>query len=229
MNRPDPPSILAVAGELLSPLEFSRLVVAFPSLAVQAKGAGETVIVLPGLGASNTSTALMRAYLAWLGYDARGWTLGQNQGNVQELLPEVTTQVLDCRAERGDKVHLVGWSLGGVVAREVARDHPEAVRQVITMGSPLVGGPKYTSLARLYAQRGADLDAVEARIAAREARPIEVPTTSIYSKRDGIVGWQASIDRHTAGAEHIEVSATHFSLGISPEVLKILARKLATG
>jgi len=72
-----------------------------------------------------------------------------------------------------------------------------------------------------------DLDVIEATIAARESRPISVPVTSIYSKRDGVVGWQASIDRHTPQAEHFEVRATHLGLGISPDVLKILARKLA--
>ncbi len=124
-------------------------------------------------------------------------------------------------------MHVVGWSLGGVLAREAARDYPETVRQVITMGSPLVGGPKYTSMGALFKKRGVNLDKIEATIAARESTPIAVPVTSIYSKRDGIVGWQASIDKHTADIEHIEVGATHLGLGISPDVFKILARKLA--
>ena len=94
------------------------------------------------------------------------------------------------------------------------------------MGSPVVGGPKYTSFGGLYEGRGLNLDAIEARIEAREATPIRVPITAIYSKRDGIVGWQASIDRRNAQVEHREVTATHLGLGISPDVFKIIAQVL---
>ena len=221
------PSLMAMAGEGLTPFELTRLVAASPALALEARGSGEPVMVLPGLGASNTSTGLLRSYLSWLGYNVQGWTLGRNRGNVQELLPQVVDQVRKFHAQSGSKVNIVGWSLGGVLAREVARDYPETVRQVVTMGSPVVGGPKYTSMGALFERRGADLDKIEATIAARESTPISVPVTSIYSKRDGIVGWQASIDRHTEQVEHIEVRATHFGLGISPDVFQILARKLA--
>ena len=124
-------------------------------------------------------------------------------------------------------MNIIGWSLGGVIAREVAREQPATVRQVVTMGSPLVGGAKYTSFGGAFERRGADLDAMEAAIAARESTPIKVPVTSIYSKRDGIVGWQASIDRHNFHAEHVEVRATHLGLGISPEVYQIIAKRLA--
>jgi pimeloyl-ACP methyl ester carboxylesterase len=221
------PSLWAAAGESLTPFELARLVAASPFLALQAKGNGEPVMVLPGLGASNRSTGLLRAYLSWLGYTVRGWEQGRNHGGVQALLPEVAAEVRKFHLDCGGKVNIVGWSLGGVLAREIARDHPDLVGQVVTMGSPVVGGPKYTSMGALYARRGIDLDEIEATIAARESNPIRVPVTSIYSKRDGIVGWQASIDKHTVGAENIEVSATHLGLGICPEVFKIVARKLA--
>jgi hypothetical protein len=185
------------------------------------------VLVLPGLGASNSSTALLRNYLTWLGYNVQGWTLGRNRGNVAEMLPWVVDQLRVLHARTGSKVHAIGWSLGGILAREAAREYPETVHQVVTLGSPVVGGPKYTSMGALYTRNGGNLDDIEAAIAARESTPISVPVTSIYSKRDGIVGWQASIDRHSSDIEHIEVRATHLGLGISPEVFKILARKLA--
>jgi len=169
MHELKAPSLMALAGESLTPFELTRLVAASPSLARQTRGRGEPVLVLPGLGASNSSTALLRSYLSWLGYSVQGWTLG----------------------------------------------------------SPVVGGPKYTSMGALYTRNGGNLDDIEAAIAARESTPIKVPVTSIYSKRDGIVGWQASIDRHSSDIEHIEVRATHLGLGFSPEVFKILARKLA--
>lgn len=90
-----------------------------------------------------------------------------------------------------------------------------------------MGGPKYTSFGKSYAAQGINLDSIEARIAEREKRPISVPITSVYSKRDGIVAWQASIDKLNPQAEHVEVNATHLGLGISPEVFKVLAKKLA--
>ena len=227
MMELEAPSFLATARESLSAVEFARLAVAFPVLALQARGNGEAVLVLPGYGASDASTAPLRSYLSWLGYSTYGWGLGRNTGNVREVLPQVAAQVRQLREQSGSSVHIVGWSLGGVIAREVARDYPDSVRQVVTMGSPIVGGAKYTRLGRLFERQGADLDKMEAAIAARESRPIKVPLTSIYSKRDGIVGWQASIDRYNAQVEHIEVRATHLGLGISPDVFKIIARKLA--
>ncbi len=227
MNTPEAPSIFAAAREGLSGLELARLMAASPALALQPRGKGEPVIVLPGFGASNISTVPLRRYLTWLNYEVHGWDLGRNTGNVREFLPQVADQVRQIYARSGCPVNIVGWSLGGVIAREVAREHPEIVRQVITMGSPVVGGAKYTSMGRLYEQRGVDLDKMEASIAARESKPISVPVTSIYSKNDGVVGWKASIDKHNPQVEHLEVRTTHLGLGISPDVFKIIAHKLA--
>ncbi len=227
MSTLQSPSLLATAREALSGLEFARLMAASPALALQARGSGEPVLVLPGFGASNTSTAPLRSYLTWLGYEVHGWVLGRNTGNVRQLLPQVVEQVRQIHAQSGSPVNIIGWSLGGVIAREVAREHPTTVRQVITMGSPLVGGAKYTSMGGMFEKRGVDLDVMEATLAARERTPISVPVTSIYSKNDGIVGWQASIDRHNSQVDHVEVHTTHLGLGICPDVFKIIARKLA--
>ena len=227
MRTIEAPSILAAARESLSVLEFARLLAASPALALQPRGRGEPVLVLPGFVASNTSTVPLRHYLNWLGYEVHGWELGRNTGNVRELLPQVFDQVRQIYARSGSPVNMVGWSLGGVIAREVARENPETVRQVVTMGSPVVGGAKYTRMGGMFEQRGVDLDAMEAAIAARESTPISVPVTSIFSKNDGVVGWKASIDRHNSQVEHLEVRTTHLGLGISPDVFKIIARKLA--
>ena len=229
MQSPRAPSLMTTAGETLTAFEFPRLAASFPALALQPRGSGEPVVVLPGLGTSNSSTLVIRRYLSWLGYRVQGWNQGTNGGDVEALLPLVTEEVRRVHAETGQTVTLLGWSLGGVLAREVARDEPNMVRQVVTLGSPVVGGPKYTAVGRLYEQRGVDLDELEATIAAREEVPISVPVTSIYSRRDGIVGWRASIDRCTPDVDNVEVSTTHFGFGFSPKVLKILARKLAEG
>ena len=123
---------------------------------------------------------------------------------------------------------LVGWSLGGVIAREVARRHPEAVRRVITYGTPVAGGAAYTSVARASG-RGSRVDAGAERVTRTlDARsPIAVPLTVVFSRRDGVVAWQACIDRATPGVEHVEVSSTHIGMGVDPDVWAVVAERLA--
>ena len=198
-----------------------------PLLATQPRGTGDPVLVLPGFAASDASTVPLRTFLRLLGHDARGWGLGTNGGDVAALLPRVIAQVERRSVATGMRVRLVGWSLGGVLAREAARDRPDLVERVITLGSPIVGGPKYTAVGRAYALRGVDFDAIEARIAERERTPLRVPVTAIYSKSDGIVAWQACIDRHNDHVEHIEVSSSHTGLGVHAEVLALVAQRLA--
>ena len=122
---------------------------------------------------------------------------------------------------------LIGWSLGGYLAREAARERPQAAHQVITLGSPVVGGPKYTAVAGAYLRRGIDLDVIEAEVAARNRQPLDTPVTAVYSRSDGVVAWQACIDRHSTNVEHVEVETTHLGLGFSPEVFQIIAERLA--
>jgi len=183
--------------------------------------------VLPGYGATDASTAVLRAYLRLLGYRPLGWGLGRNRGAVPELLPRVVRRVEALAREEGAPIRLIGWSLGGYLAREAARERPQAVRGVITLGSPVIGGPKYTAVAGAYRRRGIDLDALEVEVAARNKLPLETPITAIYSRSDGVVAWQACIDRDATQVEHVEVYATHLGLGLSPDVFEIIATRLA--
>ncbi|MCZ7528368.1 MAG: alpha/beta hydrolase [Acidimicrobiia bacterium] len=167
--------------------------------------------------------------MGFLGYDARGWGLGRNRGDVLALVPVVADLVTAVAAEHDRPVHAVGWSLGGVLAREAARERPEAVRSVLTLGTPVVGGPKYTTVGRRYARLGVDLDTLEASIATREANlPIEVPIMAIYSRCDAVVAWGACVDRSSPHVEHVEVATTHVGLGLSPDVYELVARRLAS-
>ena len=122
-------------------------------------------------------------------------------------------------------VAIVGWSLGGVLAREVARDRPDIVSQVITFGTPVVGGPSYTALSGYYSAER--LAAIRAEIAGRNRRPIDVPVTAIWSPNDGIVTPEACIDERTAHAAHVTVSSTHLGMGIDPDVWAVVAQRLA--
>jgi pimeloyl-ACP methyl ester carboxylesterase len=207
--------------------ELGRLTIRAPHLLRERRGEGVPVMVVPGFGTGDGSTLLLRWYLRALGYRVHGWGLGRNRGDVPELIPMVAERTLRIAQESSGQVRLVGWSLGGYLAREVAREHPEAVARVVTFGAPVIGGPKYTAVADFYLRRGVDLDAIEAAVAARERVPIRVPVTAIYSRSDGIVSWQACLDHSNPNVEHIEVDTTHLGLGLSPDVYRIVARRLA--
>jgi len=222
-----PPSPRGLIKEALGLLEFARLLKKFPDLARQPGGNGEPVLVIPGYGTSDKITAVLRLYLKHLNYTPMGWGLGRNDGNVPELMATLSETFFPDGTSPAGRLHLVGWSLGGYLARELAREYPTQVRQVITMGSPVVGGPKYTVTAGWYRKMGYDLDEIERAVAERYARPLTVPVTAIFSKNDRIVAWQACIDRQSPNVKHIEVRTTHSGLGFDPDVYRIIARRFA--
>lgn len=213
-----------LAGEWRTPLQVLRLTRAAPwLLAGVPRGDGGMVIDLPGWRAPESSNAPLRAYLRLLGHDARGWGLGTNRGN-----PEADARRLVERLEErdGPPVALVGWSLGGVVAREIARAVPERVRCVVTFGSPVIGGPSFTVAASAYGEE--ECRRVERLAAELDAdRPVQTPITAIYTRNDGVVDWRACIDRSSARVHHVEVRSTHLGLGIDPDVWVTVARALA--
>lgn len=212
--------------EAIGLLEPVRLAARLPGLANHPRGGDRPLLVLPGFGTSDQSTWILRRYLAWLGYVVEGWGLGRNTGRVPQLIPRIVERLEQLSQRQGDRVGLVGWSLGGYLAREAARERPELITRVVTLGSPVVGGPKYTLASRHYERHGFDLDEIEADIAARDEVPLKTPVTAIFSKRDGVVSWQACIDRVNASTEHVEVNTTHVGLGMSPDVFAIIADRL---
>ena len=229
IKTPPPLTAGPLLHELAGIAVAGRLLLRAPRLARQPRGGGAPVLVIPGYGAGDGSTSLLRGYLRLLGYQVRGWGLGRNRGNVGTLIPRVAELAEGWAAEAGRPLRLVGWSLGGYLAREAARERPAAVDRVVTFGSPVVGGPKYTAVAGAYRSRGYDLDAIEAEVSAREQKPITVPITAIYTRRDHVVAWQACIDHTSPDVEHVEVYSTHLGLGVDPEVFLIVADRLAPG
>lgn len=183
------------------------------------------VLVFPGFSAGDLSTFVIRRYLQNAGHQVHRWRLGVNGGRVPMLIPKVVSRTESLHQRYGQPVSLVGWSLGGVLAREVARERPELVKNVVTLGSPVIGGPKYTRAAAFYERvLGEDLDAVEQAVEERNRIPISVPLTAIYSRRDAVVNWEACIDHYNAHCEHIEVDASHLALGFDPRVLQLVSR-----
>ena len=202
-----------------------------PRLALERRreGPAASVIVLPGYLAADGSTVALRTYLARRGHRVSGWGEGRNRGDLRKLVPRVMKRVRQRAEEDGADVHLVGWSLGGVIAREVARELPDTVAQVITLGSPVIGGPKYTVVAHSSRRRGLDLDEVEKALARRNEVPLRVPVTALFTKRDGVVAWQACIDPNPEnGVRHVEVDTTHVGLPWNAAVLSQVADQIDT-
>src|SRR5690606_33082726 len=142
---------------------------------------------LPGFGASDWMMEPLRRYLIARGYRTYRWGLGINNGNYKALHQGISTRMERLVQKRGEPLHVVGWSFGGYLAREVARDHPEWFHQIITLGSPVRGGAKYTLFRGYYQRKGIDLEAAAARIDARYEIPLNVPVTALFTKNDGIV------------------------------------------
>jgi len=218
------PPLRELAWELGAGWQLVRLLRAAPWLLRAPRGSG-VVIDLPGWRAPEASNAPLRSSLRLLGYEARAWGLGTNRGNPMR---DARALVEMLSREHHEPVALVGWSLGGVIAREVARALPERVRCVVTYGTPVIGGPSHTFAARLYGQqRSRRARSIGERLDA--ATPIAVPITVIYTRADRIVDWRACIDRTSPRVRHVEVRSTHIGLGFDPDVWWAVAGALADG
>ena len=216
-----------LAAEATSGLEALRLLGACPRLSSMPRGDGHLVVDVPGWRAPELSGLPLRRYLTWLGYDARGWGFGTNTGNPLRDAKRLTRAVAELAESSGGPVSLVGWSLGGVICREVARARPELVRRVVTFGTPVVGGPGHTVVAGAYTHRVRE-EASRITAELHAARPITVPLTVMFSRRDGIVSWRACLDRHSPEVEHVEVRSTHIGMGVDPDIWAVVASRLAS-
>jgi pimeloyl-ACP methyl ester carboxylesterase len=220
------PGAMLLALEARAPLELGATLAAWPLLRNAPQGDGHAVIVFPGLAAGDLSTAPLRNFLATLGYETFGWDLGLNLGPRDGVLARSLERVQRIAEDSGRKVSLIGWSLGGIYAREFAKSLPQDVRCVITLGTPFAGDPKATNAWRLYefasGHKLEDPDLLE-----RIKRPPPVPTTSIFSKSDGVVSWPLSIQNGGRQTENIEVVASHMGMGLNPATLYAVADRLA--
>ena len=252
--EPHPPSRLfreLIAGKDAVGMPWALLKATRPR--ARSAASYSPVIVMPGLSANDASTLPLRYFLNRNGFPAEGWGQGINlggrglikdlselsdrwdvdrsrthkdEGEVPALVDKLIDHVRRRSARLGRPVHLIGWSLGGYVAREVARDLPDQVRSVVTLAAPVIGGPKYTSLAWIYRNRGTDLDWIEAEIEKRNAVPIKQPITAIYGLKDGIINPAAMIDRHSPNVRHVELNVSHMGIGLNAQVWDIVKEAL---
>ncbi len=223
-----PPRKFRTLLELSAPLDWLSVPFRLPSLATAPKGDQRPVMLIPGYMTDELSMRPLKIFLNHKGYNAHDWLLGRNLGNVDLDIERAAQPLANYVVEYKQPVTLIGWSLGGVIARELARLFPELVREVITLGTPITGGPKYTFVGQTYAKtKGLDLDKFELHVLERNKIGFKQPVTSIFSKQDGIVGWQASVDVYNPQARNIEVHSTHFGIGINGRVWRIIAETLA--
>ena len=203
-----------------------------PLLTMLPKGDGHGVLVLPGFMAGDASTSPLRTLLRDLGYESAGWNLGRNV-RVDDARVSDMMKCVDALFDRtGRKVSLVGWSLGGVFARELAKQAPEKVRLVISLGSPISDDRNHTSARRLFEYlNGHEPEPMRAGKFRTLGIAPPVPTTSILTKTDGIVHWRGSVQHGTdkigAEVENIAVHASHCGLGVNPAAIYAIADRLA--
>lgn len=221
------PPLWMLLAETRVPWEFAALKLGARWLRRLPRGDGHPVLVFPGLGANDLSTVPLRSLLGDLGYAAQPWRCGFNLGpkpGVLHRCGELARELCDLH---GQPVSLVGWSLGGLYAREVAKLAPKAVRCVVTLGTPFAGPAKANHAWRFFEfASGQKIDENEALRAQLRVAP-RLPTTSIYSRSDGIVAWPCSLNEEAAHTENIEVFASHVGLGVNPLALLALADRLA--
>ncbi|MEM8498159.1 MAG: alpha/beta fold hydrolase [Pseudomonadota bacterium] len=220
--------------------EMSLLLPANRFLKRLGGGQGEPVMVLPGFAADDRSTVILRNYLNAWGYDARPWGVGQNL-NPREMVDtrstiiqiednlEVLRDLLErLKTETGEKVSLIGWSLGGIVSRQLASRHPELVSKVITMGTPF-GDFRSTAvypLLQRWLKSDVSIEDIETWNALTSAPLGDVPMTVIYSNSDGFVPPDNARDAQANVIEFIEVVCSHVGFGVHPVVFKLLSERL---
>lgn len=222
------PGLGLLLAEARGIFELNASLLLSPLLMRAPRGDGHPVLLLPGFLASDLSMAPMRRYLRELGYDAHAWRMGRNLGGVARMRVALRDRLAEIHAAAGRKVSIVGWSLGGVYARDLALQAPDMVRCVVTLGSPFANDVRATNATRLYEALSGEAADDNPELRAAIAGDLPVPATSIYSRTDGIVNWRTCLLRPSDTAENIEVHlASHVGLGVNPAALWAVADRLA--
>lgn len=237
VERPNnKPSLLHLFSEGRTVLELGVTTMMMPLLMQAPRGDGHPVYVIPGFMASDISTKPMRTFLKAKGYKPQGWGLGRNLGThivggENVLSDALLDQVIKLNVKHNQKVSLVGWSLGGILAREIARVVPDCVRQVISLGSPF-NGPKGSApvASKFFEMINGDIGSREPKALQRMLLPPPVPSSAVFSRTDGIAHWEACMDSvmcEKGQTENIEVKGSHMGLGHNPQALWVIANRLA--
>jgi pimeloyl-ACP methyl ester carboxylesterase len=194
-------------------------------------GDGHPVVIFPGLGTDGTAVAPLRAHCAALGYAAFDWGEGFNtgpKGDVDQWLGELASRVSTSLRDFNQSATLIGWSLGGLYARELGKLLEPQVRQVITIATPFNAEDDHTNVGWLYRLLGGDHGPFDPAMSQRLKTPPPLPTTSIYSRSDGVVAWQTCLhDQASSQVQDIEIHGSHIGMGWNNSALKIIGDRLA--
>lgn len=224
---PPSPVLLLLESRALS--EFSAFCVMRPWLSLAPRGDGHPVLVLPGLLADDASTGPLRDFLKSQGYRVHGWNQGRNRGLRENVEADMVARVDELYERHGRrKISLIGWSLGGLYARHIAKIRADKVRCMISLGSPFAGSPLSTNAWQVYEWvSGTKVDEQLPLDSGMLADPPPVPTTSVFSRTDGLCAWQSCLNEDTEAAENIEVISSHCGLGHHPAAVFAVADRLA--
>jgi pimeloyl-ACP methyl ester carboxylesterase len=223
-----PPGLGLLLAEMRAIFEFNASLLMSPLLMRAPRGDGHPVLALPGFLASDLSMAPLRKYLDQLGYDTHAWQMGRNTGGIARMRGALRDRLASIHAATGRKVAIVGWSLGGIYARDLALQAPDLVRYVVTLGSPFAGDVRATNATRLYEALSGETVDDNSELRKAISGDLPVPTTSIFSRTDGIVNWRTCLLRPSDTAENIEVYlASHIGLGVNSAALWAIADRLA--
>ncbi|MEM7273807.1 MAG: alpha/beta hydrolase [Actinomycetota bacterium] len=221
-----PPSRFLLAREYDVAAQPLRLALNTGRLLRAPKGRGRRAILIPGWRAPEASIQPLLQFLRRRGHDARTWGFGINFGNVEMQRDRMVESVRATVERVGEPINLIGWSLGGVIAREVARSMPDDVHRLVTYGTPVLGGPTHTvGAADAGPEECARITQLQEHLDATD--PIRVPLTAIFTRRDGAVDWRACIDRSSLDVTMVEVGSGHVALGLDPDVWVTVAKALA--
>jgi pimeloyl-ACP methyl ester carboxylesterase len=224
-DGPALPLYLSEPGRAVA--DFGLYLAARPLAPRLPRGDRHPVLVLPGLLADDHSTCALRGVLRKLGYDVHGWGLGRNIGPTALCVTGIRDKLAELTEQHDQPVSVIGWSLGGIFARDLARRSPESVRQVITLGSPFrLARFSQTRASRVF-DRFSHLHVEHRTLPLEPDAPLSVPATSIYSQFDGIVHWETCLDTPGEFCENIAVMASHLGLGHHPASIWAIADRLA--
>src|SRR3981189_3273803 len=227
-GRLRPPGLGLLLAEVGGIFEFNASLLRSPVLMRAPKGDGHPVLTLPGFLASDLSMAPMRRYLREIGHDTYAWKMGRTAGGVSRMRAALRDRLAEIHSATGRKISVVGWSLGGVYARDLALQAPDMVRYVMTLGSPFANDIRATNATRLYEALSGETVEDNSELRNAIAGDLPVPATSIYSRTDGIVNWQTCLLRPSDTAENIEVHlASHIGFGVNAAALWAVADRLA--
>jgi predicted esterase YcpF (UPF0227 family) len=193
------------------------------------QGDGHPILIYPGLTLNGSSTADLRVRLQQLGYAVYDWRQGYNYGpgiDFDQWLSLLSKQLVDIQAHHQCSVSLIGCSLGGTYARELAKLHPHLVRQVITLATPFVK-PDVIAAEKIFSKFTGTHFLIDDTLLQRLSEEPPVPCSSIYSQTDGIISWQSCLGKEAPGYRNIEVKGvSHLGMSHHPEVLKVVVSLL---